>query len=84
MTELTATKIQLKGSLSVASFIFDDIMMATFKKGQSVEMYFRSFSRIVGSELQISKDEFIRSISTLGVDWASNLGKVSEVYDSIS
>lgn len=48
VTEKTVTKPQLKGNITIASFLFDDIMMQTFRKGMSVEMFFRSYSRMAG------------------------------------
>jgi hypothetical protein len=81
--ENTVTKPQLKGMLSIASFIFDDIMMNTYRKGLSVEMYFRAFARVAGQDMVLIKDDFMRAVASLGLEWGSNIGKVAEVFDSI-
>jgi hypothetical protein len=69
--------------MQVASFILDDIMMDTYTRGLSVEEYFRIFSNFKGNEIQLSKEEFGRAIASLGIDWGSNMGKVSEIFDAI-
>ena len=55
-------------------------MMATYRKSQSVEQYFRGFSKVIGQELLISKDDFIKAISTLGLDWP----RADEIYNVLA
>lgn len=69
--------------MHVASFLFDDIMMNTYRKGLSVEMYFITFAKAAGQELVLSKEDFSRALAGLGLDWSSNVGKVSELFDAI-
>jgi len=83
ITDRSATKQHLKGSMQIASFLFDDIMMSTYRRGMSIEEYFRAFSTLKGNELIIGKEEFGRAIASLGIDWGSNVTKVSEIFDAI-
>jgi hypothetical protein len=83
VTERTIEKPHLKGSMQIASFLFDDIMMNTYRRGLSIEMYFRAFSKFQGSELILNKEDFGRAIASLGIDWAANVAKVSEIFDAI-
>lgn len=69
--------------MSIASYTFDELMMATFSKGQSVEMYFRSYSKIVIGELIMTKEDFARALSNLNLEWGSNVRKMMEIFDSI-
>lgn len=57
--------------------------MSTYRRGISVESYFRSFSRVSGSDLVLVKEDFNRALSTLGIDWSSNVAKVSEIFDAL-
>ena len=83
VTVVTANKIHLKGSMQVASFLFDDIMMSTYRRGMSIEEYFRAFSTLKGNELIIGKEDYGRAIASLGIDWGSNMTKVSEIFDAV-
>lgn len=83
VTERTLTKQHLKGSMQIASFIFDDIMMNTYRRGLSIEMYFRAFSKIHLNELLINKEDFGRAIASLDIDWGSNVSKVTDTFDAI-
>lgn len=69
--------------MQIATFLFDDIMMGTYRRGLSIEEYFRAFSTLKGNELMISKEDFGRAIASLGIDWGSNVAKVSEIIDGI-
>lgn len=69
VTQATVTKPQLQGSVQVPSYLFDDLMMATYRKSQSVEQFFRGFARVVGQELFISKEDFTKAIEALGLEW---------------
>ncbi|TNV88020.1 hypothetical protein FGO68_gene1522 [Halteria grandinella] len=83
VTDRSATKQHLKGSMQISSFLFDDIMMSTYRRGMSIEEYFRAFSQLKGNELIIGKEEFGRAIASLGIDWGSNVTKVSEIFDAV-
>jgi hypothetical protein len=79
--ESSVTKPHLKGAFQVSTFHFDDIMLATFRKGASIEDYFRAFSRVSGPDLILIKEDFGRALASLSIDWASNINKVSEFFD---
>lgn len=82
VTQATLTKPQLK-NISLASFVLDDMMMHTYRRGISVEAYFRAFSKVQGTELALTKEDFGRAIASLGIEWGSNMTRVAEIFDSI-
>lgn len=69
--------------MQIASYLFDDIMMATYQKGHSVESFFRNFSKPSGTEFVLNLDDFCRAISTLGVEWGSIIQKVTEFFNAL-
>ena len=58
-------------------------MMGTYRRGQSVEEYFRNFSQRIEKEHVIMKEDFARAVASLGIEWGNNVSKVSEVFDSL-
>jgi|LauGreDrversion4_2_1035121.scaffolds.fasta_scaffold12922_2 hypothetical protein len=56
-------------------------MLSTFRKGASIEDYFRAFSRVSGPDLILIKEDFGRALASLSIEWASNINKVSEFFD---
>ncbi len=83
VTETTATKATLKAGIQIGSFLFDDIMMNTFQRGKSVEEFFSQYARLSQGELVLTKDDFCRGISQLGLDWGTNIRRSSDIFDQI-
>jgi hypothetical protein len=48
-----------------------------------VEEFFSQYAKISQGELVINKDDFARGITTLGVDWSTNVRRVSEIFDQL-
>ena len=70
--------------VQIPSFQFDDIMLETFRRGQAVEVFFKNFSgRYQQHEYQLNKDEFMQAIASLGIKWATDTLKLSEMFDAI-
>jgi len=76
VTEATVTKQLLKGGMQVASYMFDDIMMATYHRGQSIESFFCRFARLTGNKYLLGLEDFSSALSTLNVEWSGNYAKV--------
>jgi hypothetical protein len=81
VTETTATKATLKTGIQIGSFLFDDIMMNSFQRGKSVEEFFSQYARLSQGELVLTKDDFCRGISQLGLDWGTNIRRSSDIFD---
>lgn len=58
-------------------------MMSTYRKGLSVEMYFRAFSKTISGDSVLLKEDFGRALATLNIDWSSNVSKVNEIFDCL-
>lgn len=83
MTEAIATKPYLKGGVHVGSFMFDDIMMATYQRGQSVETFFCRYGKLTGFEYLLNEEDFNKALSTLNVEWSGNPGRLYEFFNSL-
>jgi len=46
-----------------------------------VEEFFSQYAKISQGELVLNKDDFARGITTLGVDWSTNVRRVSDIFD---
>jgi hypothetical protein len=58
VTEATVTKKFIKGGMPIGSYMFDDIMLATYQRGQSVETFFCRYSRPTGSDYLLGLEDF--------------------------
>lgn len=83
VTALTVTKQFLKGSLPLASYMFDDVMIGTFQKGLSVETHFLKYSRPSSSDFVLGLDDFNRALQSLNLDWGGNLPRIAEFFNSL-
>ena len=69
--------------MQIGSFIFDDLMMATYQRGQSIETFFGRFAKLSGSDYILSIDDFAKAISSLDLDWNNSAAKISEFFNSL-
>lgn len=44
--------------MQIGSYMFDDIMLATYQRGQSVETFFCRYSRPTGSDYLLGLEDF--------------------------
>jgi hypothetical protein len=72
ITEANAQKIQLKELRQVPSYMFDEVMMGTYERGQSVEEFFYGFARFEQGDFILSRDDFVRAMSQLPIELGSN------------
>jgi hypothetical protein len=81
MTGYNQSNLLLKGSMSIASYTFEEFMMKNFSKGQFVEMHSRSYSKVVNGEANNDKKDFARALSNLNLEWGSNVWNMMEIFD---
>jgi hypothetical protein len=70
-------------SLSLASFLFEDLMMSTYQLGQSVEEYFYGYAKYSQGEFIVDREQFQRALSDLGVEWRGNADRVRSLFDQV-
>ncbi len=56
-------------------------MMYSFQRGKSVEEFFSQFAKLSQGELVLNKEDFGRAISQLGLEWSTNVRRVSDIFD---
>jgi hypothetical protein len=58
-------------------------MMYSFQRGKSVEEFFSQFAKLSQGELVLNKEDFGRAISQLGLEWSTNVRRVSDIFDQL-
>mmetsp|Transcript_30801 Transcript_30801/g.30307 ORF Transcript_30801/g.30307 Transcript_30801/m.30307 type:complete len:225 (+) Transcript_30801:47-721(+) len=66
----------------VPAYEFEDIMIATCKKGQAVENYFKEFATFQQGTYFLELEQFFEALKKLGLKWADQK-HVTELFEAI-